>query len=316
MIVIDWGSTSLRAYRLGTDGEIIEQRRAALGILACTDRFEAALKQQIAGWDDALVILTGMIGSRQGWIEVPYVNCPATLTEIAAGMMPVSAPGLHDRNVWIVPGLLCRTAVPQAADVMRGEETQLCGLLEHLDAARHIVCLPGTHSKWAIVDQGRIESFFTAMTGEVFDLLRRRSLLARLMTEGGDSMEKPAFIQGIARAGQPGGLLHHLFSVRTAGLMETLQPTQLASYLSGLLIGHELLDSQWAGQARATGVHLVGGPALIESYLLAMHQLGIAAEIHDETLAARGAHALARCRNLLGERSAGHRMTATAGEKQ
>lgn len=300
MIAVDWGSTNLRAFRLGTDGEIIEQRRAALGILACTDRFEAVLKQQIAGWDDALVILTGMIGSRQGWVEVPYVECPATLDHIAAGMMTVSAPDLHGRNVWIGPGLLYRTAVPDAADVMRGEETQLCGLLEHLDAARRTVCLPGTHSKWAIVDKGRIDSFFTAMTGEVFDLLRRHSLLARLMTEGGDTMDKPAFIQGIARASQSGGLLHHLFSVRTAGLMEMLQPTQLASYLSGLLIAHELLDSQWAGQPRATRVHLVGGPALVESYLLAMQQLGIATEIHNDTLAARGVHALARCRGLLG----------------
>jgi len=300
MIAIDWGGSSLRAFRLNTAGVIIDQRRAACGILTGTDQFAHVLQQQIAEWNDPLIVLAGMIGSRQGWVEVPYVECPATLADIAAGMTKIDAPTFPNRSLWIVPGVLHRAATPNAVDVMRGEETQLCGLLQHLNAARHIACLPGTHSKWAIVEHGRIDCFFTAMTGELFELLRKHSLLARLMTDN-TALDAPAFMQGIDRARQSGGLLHHLFSVRTSGLMGTLQPEQLASYLSGLLIAHELLDSLWAEQARDCTVHLIGSPALLESYSLAMRHLDITVELHDETLAATGAYALARHRGLLDE---------------
>jgi 2-dehydro-3-deoxygalactonokinase len=299
MIVVDWGSSSLRAFRLNTAGRIVDQRRAACGVLAGTDQFADVLQQQIAEWTDPLVVLAGMIGSRQGWVEVPYVECPTTLADIAAAMTPIDAPTLPDRSLWIVPGVLYRAATPNGVDVMRGEETQLCGLLQRVDTTRHVACLPGTHSKWVIIEHGRIESLFTAMTGELFELLRRHSLLARLMAADNDALDVPAFVQGIDRARQPGGLLNHLFSVRTSGLTGALQPAQLASYLSGLLIGHELLDSQWAEQARGFRVHLIGSPALLEPYSLAMRHLAIAVEVHDETLAAMGAHALARHRGLL-----------------
>lgn len=299
MIAVDWGTSSFRAFRLDACGVVIEQRRAALGVLACKGRFEAVLQEQIAGWDDELIVLAGMIGGRQGWVEMPYVSVPAAAADIAAAMLRIDATGLRGRNVWTVPGLLHRGLTPNSADVMRGEETQLCGLLEHEDSTRLLVCLPGTHSKWAVVEQARIGSFFTAMTGELFDLLRTHSLLASLMTKENSAIDHAAFIQGIARAGEPGGLLHHLFSVRTSGLLGSLQTRQLSSYLSGLLIAHELLDSQWRQQMQGQTVHLIGGPALLEAYSLALRQLKIAVKLHDETLAASGMHVLARHRGLL-----------------
>ena len=299
MIAVDWGSSSLRTFRLDDRGKIMEQRRSDLGVLTCQGQFERVLQQQIVGWNDPLIVLACMISSRQGWVEVPYVECPVTMGVIAAGMMNVEAPGLPNRRVWIVPGLICRTVAANATDVLRGEETQLCALMAHADSMRRIVCLPGTHSKWAIVEGGRIESFFTVMTGEVFDLLRKRSLLASLMTESLEPLDREAFRQGMAQAQKTGGVLHHLFSVRTAGLTNTLKPAQLASYLSGLLIAHELLDLPWAEEVRGQSVHLIGNPALLESYRLALLELGTAVEIHPETLAAHGAHALAQHRGLL-----------------
>jgi L-arabinonolactonase len=171
-------------------------------------------------------------------------------------------------------------------------ETQLVGLMGRLDAQRHVVCLPGTHSKWAMVKDGRVESFITAMTGELFELLCKHSLLGRLMTERGDTIDPSACEQGIVRAREPGGLLHHLFSVRTSGLLGTLEPRQLASYLSGLLIAHEVLDSACGGDRRGQLVHLVGSPALLEPYSFVLRKLGITLGLHDEALLAAGAHQL------------------------
>lgn len=293
MIAVDWGTTSLRAYLLDAGGRIVDRRRAALGILACAGRFEAVLGEQVAGWDDPVIVLGGMIGSRQGWHEVPYVRCPAGPAEIAAGMAEVRAPSLPGRGVWIVPGA-CHAGADGVPEVMRGEETQICGLLGQLGAGRHMICLPGTHNKWVVIERGRIAEFFTAMTGEVFAVLRQHSILGKLIE--GDAHDPEAFARGVAQAGRPGGLLHHLFGVRTLGLFDTLRPEQLGAYLSGLLIGHEI-----NGLAPHAGtVHMVGGERLIELYALALREHGVVIESHGEETAARGLHLLASTRGLLG----------------
>jgi 2-dehydro-3-deoxygalactonokinase len=240
-----------------------------------------------------------MVGSRQGWLEVPYVECPATLADVAAGMRQIDSPGLPDRSVWIVPGLLCRGTAKNGADVLRGEETQLFGLLEGSPTRRQLVCMPGTHSKWVVAEKGRVESLFTAMTGELFELLRKHSLLGRLMPERQDTFDQSACNQGIERARESGGLLHHLFSVRTSGLLGTLEPRQLAPYLSGLLIAHEILGSPWAAELRGQRVHLVGSSAVLEPYSWVMRNRGMTVELHDETLSATGAHLLAKHADLL-----------------
>lgn len=296
MIAVDWGSSNLRAFRLGAAGEVLEQRSSALGALACEGRFESVLAEQIAGWDDPLLLLAGMVGSRQGWVEVPYVDCPVTLHDIAAGMLRIDAATLPGRQVWIAPGLRYRSD-GNAFDVLRGEEVQLCGLMQRIDERPHLVCMPGTHSKWARIEGGCIRSFFTAMTGEVFDVLRKHSLLGRLMSAD-LGLDHDAFMQGMERAQHSGGLLHHLFSVRTSGLLGVLQPDQLSSYLSGLLIAHELLDSDWCTQARGHTVHLIGAPAPSAAYVLALRRFDIDVQQHDETLAATGLLALARAAGL------------------
>lgn len=292
MIAIDWGTTSLRAYLLDAAGQIIDQCRAALGILACQGRFEAVLADQIAGWDDPVIVLAGMIGSRQGWRDVPYIRCAAGPAEIAGGMEAVQAESLPGRQIWIVPGL-SHEGADGVPEVMRGEETQICGLLEQLGDGRHILCLPGTHNKWVVIEDGRIVEFFTAMTGEVFSVLRQHSILGKLME--GDAHDAEAFSRGIAQAARPGGLLHHLFGVRTTALFGSLGPTQLASYLSGLLIGHETL-----GLAPNSGlVHMVGGERLTELYAVALQARGVSTQAHGEASVARGIYLLAQARGLI-----------------
>jgi 2-dehydro-3-deoxygalactonokinase len=297
MIAVDWGTSSFRAYRLDVSGTVLEQRSAAVGLLACQGGFEAMLAQQLAGWGDELILMAGMIGSRNGWCEVPYVACPAGLGEIAAGLHSVAADSLPGRRVFIAPGLSHRPAAG-APEVMRGEETQLIGLFEALPGAGpHTVCLPGTHSKWATVGAGRISAFHTAMTGELYALLKQHSLLGALMDHeaGATTEDAPAFELGVRTSADAGGLLSHLFSVRTRGLFGELSAVQLPSYLSGLLIGHELQGLM----AGARHVHLIGSEALVHRYRCALALRGVDAQVHAEALAARGLYQLAVAARLV-----------------
>lgn len=294
MIAVDWGTSSFRAYRLDASGAVLEQRNAAAGLLACQGRFEPMLAQQLAGWDDALILMAGMIGSRNGWREVPYVPCPASLDEIAAGMLLVAADSLPGRRIFIAPGLSQR-AQASAPEVMRGEETQLIGLFDELAGdGPHTVCLPGTHSKWATVGAGRITGFHTAMTGELYAVLKQHSLLGALMNhDAGD--DTSAFELGLRTSLDAGGLLNHLFSVRTRGLFGELSAAQLPSYLSGLLIGDEM-NGLLAG---ARHVHLIGSEALVQRYRQALAGRGVETKSHGEALAARGLYRLATTARLI-----------------
>ncbi|WP_045757931.1 2-dehydro-3-deoxygalactonokinase [Xanthomonas albilineans] len=292
MIVVDWGTSSLRGYRLDADGGILEQRRSDQGIAVCQGHFAATLAALIDSWPGD-VVLCGMIGSRNGWIELPYAPCPADTAVLAKAMRSLRDPALPGRTLWFVPGVASTNApVP---DVMRGEETQLIGLLDTLaqerqDNAHHTVCLPGTHSKWVDLEHGRIAALATMMTGELYALLRQHSLLARLMESDDASFDAPGFAAGVQRSGDPGGLLHHLFGVRSLGLFERLSAAAAPSYLSGLLIGHELR----ARLPLAPVVHLVGGSSLLTRYAHALRGLGSSVHTHPEDLAARGLYRLAR----------------------
>ncbi len=297
MIAVDWGTSSLRAYRLGASGIVLEQRSSAAGIRACQGGFEAVLAEQLRGWDDELIVMAGMIGSRNGWLEVPYVACPAGLDEIAAGLRDVAAAGLPGRRILIAPGLSDRPAVG-APEVMRGEEAQLLGLMGDLAAdGAHTVCLPGTHSKWATVRGGRVVAFHTAMTGELYAVLTQHSLLGALMDHAGGAAadDASAFERGLQASRDPGGLLNHLFGVRTRALFGELTAAQLPSYLSGILIGHELQGLP----AGTTPVHLIGGEALLRPYRRALAWRGIDAHLHGEALAARGLFRIARAADLV-----------------
>lgn len=294
MIAVDWGTSRFRAYRLDAAGAVLEQRSAAAGLLACQGAFEAVLVQQLGGWDDDTVLMAGMIGSRSGWLEVPYVDSPAGLAEIAAGLREVRAPALPGRRVFIAPGVVQHRA-GRPPEVMRGEEVQVLGLADRLGGdGPYTLCLPGTHSKWVRLDEGRIVSLRTAMTGELYALLRRYSLLAALMPADADDGENAdAFALGLAESARDGGLSHHLFGVRTQGLFGTLGPARAPSYLSGLLIGHELRGLLPAG---CGAVHLVGESALVQRYQAALAAFGVGAQVHDAACSANGLFRLAAAR--------------------
>jgi 2-dehydro-3-deoxygalactonokinase len=291
VIAVDWGGTSLRVYRLDEDGAVCDSRRADAGALNCGGRFAGTLAAQIHGWDDEQVVLCGMVGARGGWHEVPYVECPADTRRIAAGMLAITSddPALSGRTLRIVPGVIDRRSA-RVADVMRGEETQIAGLLHLRGGNVDLVCLPGTHSKWVRIRAGAIASLQTAMTGELHALLRTHGILARLMESGDTAFDAESFDAGVRRSNDAGGLLHHLFGVRTQGLLGQLTAVQAPSYLSGLLIGHEI----GALAPAVATVQLIASERLALAYSRALASFGIEAEIHSERLAAAGMHALAR----------------------
>lgn len=286
MIGVDWGTTSLRAYRLAADGQVRDRIQAPDGIQHVRS-FPDALSRTIGPWlaeGEDRVLLAGMVGSRQGWTETPALPCPAGPREIAAALVAVP----FDRaRVLMVPGL-CTKDAEGVPEVMRGEETQLLGV-DLPDEA--LVCLPGSHSKWARIGDGRIAAFRTHLTGEAYAALRCHTILGRMMTEGADDLT--AFDRGVARAGDGGGLLHHLFGVRTLGLAGALAETGAASYLSGLLIGHEVRAALSAAHRPPRQlVNLIGNPALCALYARAIDACGGMPEVldTDAAAAARGLH--------------------------
>lgn len=280
MIVVDWGTTHLRAYRLTASGEIEARKSLPKGIMSVEPgAFAAALEEVLDDWpelSDDPIMMSGMIGSRQGWFEVPYVECPAGLQELAAGVKPV--PWTRVRTVFICPGLVCRDAegVP---DVMRGEEVQIIGALSSIIGMESVtICLPGTHSKHVLVRNRRIERFLTHMTGEIFGLLRDHSILGRLGTERRSNLD--AFDDGLRRAQRASGLLHHVFGVRTRILMNELEAASLTDYLSGILIGHELISSPLQPP-----ILIIGDPTLCALYERAMAGFGVDAEVMSADVA-------------------------------
>ena len=277
MIGVDWGTSNFRAFRW-RDGQVIDRITSGPGLLSVPPGgFAAALRGAVGGWlgdGERRVLLSGMVGSRQGWVEAPYLPCPADLSALAAACVAVPFEGAAVR---LAPGLSAKDAdgVPE---VMRGEEAQLLGLLARTGPDA-VVCLPGSHSKWARIEAGRIAGFTTHLTGEAYAALRHHTILGRLMQDG--PTEPTAFLRGVDRASRPGGLLHHLFGIRALGLFGELSEGEAAAFLSGLLIGHELLHAP----AAAT-VHLCGDPALCGLYAAAIEQRGGRAVRHMEDAAA------------------------------
>lgn len=286
MIGLDWGTSSLRAWRIGADGAVTDTRSSKRGIMNVTDRaFETVLRETVGDWlaqGETNILLCGMVGSRQGWQEAKYLPCPAGLDDLASHLTSVAMDGAEVR---IVPGLVGADAdgVPE---VMRGEEVQVLGAADRSDMR---LCLPGTHSKWVRLAGGRIEQFSTFMTGEMFAALTEHTILAHSVR--GNTVDPDAFNDGLRRARQAGGVLHHAFGVRTRVLRGEMTEAAAYGYLSGLLIGHEL-NAAFEGAEHPVAV--VGADSLARLYADAITARGGSATIIGEAAAASGLARLGR----------------------
>lgn len=272
VLAIDWGTSSLRGALLDAQGQVAEERSFARGILTVpAGQFRAAFDDCFGDWmkdPDTVCLMSGMVGSKQGWLEAAYCGCPAGFADVAARLA-----WLEPDRIAIVPGLCCENdGVP---DVMRGEETQIFGALQLLGSQEALIVLPGTHSKWVRVKDGRIQSFATFMTGEFFALLRQHSILSRTLPEREGDFDAEAFNQGVRLALGGSSLLHSAFSTRTLALFDRLPATAMHSYLSGLVIGEELRAQTWQSDAE---VIIIGSETLTQRYQMALAQCHVAAK--------------------------------------
>ena len=281
LVAVDWGSSALRAARLDEAGQVIEERASARGVLTVAPgEFPTVFESCVSDWmqrPGALCLMSGMVGSQQGWQQAAYCACPAGFDEIAAKLSWIE----HDR-IAIVPGLCCDHSglsgsdhLPKIPDVMRGEETQILGALQRFGIQDGLLVLPGTHSKWVHVEAGKIQHFSTFMTGEIYALLRQHSILARTMPALDGDIDWLAFDQGVAVAKRSSSLLESAFRVRTLSLFDRMTEASRPSYLSGLVIGEEL-----RAQALSHNSHifLVGADALTLRYERALSMRSISVQ--------------------------------------
>ena len=243
-IAVDWGTSSLRATLLGSSGQPLGRVARPSGIMAVPNgNFAGELEMACGAWrqsyPDITVLMSGMIGSQQGWIESPYLEAPCDMKGLIASMITV--PDV-DGQIYIMPGVRARTA-DGAPEIMRGEETQVGGVITANGVTDGLFCIPGTHSKWIHVRDSQIHDFATFITGEMFSLLKNHSILGRLM-DPEDTFNLDSFTQGLERAREAGGLLHRLFSARALGILQEMTKPGLASFLSGQLIGSEIMGAK------------------------------------------------------------------------
>ena len=292
LVGVDWGSTSARAFRIAPDGGIIDVRRAEDGVFAGHDSFDKRLRSLIGEWlpseDPPPILLCGMIGSDRGWVHAPYVAAPSGLDDLARGL--VFAP--FDGAACIVPGV--SLVVGETCEVMRGEETLLMGLAAQ--ESRRTVCLPGTHSKWVDLIDGRIVAFRTCMTGEMRALLLGGGTLAPQVPQVPSRRE---FLNGLVASREAGALATRLFQARARRLLGNLAAEHVAAFVSGILIGDEI-ERQVSNATRREPIVLVARGVLAEDYSVALKLAGQPFNTVDpETLAAAGLLKIAVCAGLV-----------------
>ena len=323
LIALDWGTSSLRAYRLDAAGRTLDTRHLPWGIMrlpqplqdgaatATLSGFELAFEQACGDWlraEPALpVIACGMVGSAQGWREAAYLDVPLDLARIGTQLTVVERGGATP--VHIVPGLIQRQGLP---NVMRGEETQVFGVLFEPARAHDnmLIGLPGTHSKWVGAQRGRVTHFHTFMTGEIYAALRGHTILGRTMADSAGA-DMAAFERGLQVAGSPAGragVLSTVFSTRALGLTGQLAPTSQADYLSGLLIGHEVaaLAQLLRQQGELPRIVLCGEPALCGRYIQALQHYGLGTPEMAQDATERGLWHLAVSAGLIDSRPTAH----------
>ncbi|WP_440983711.1 2-dehydro-3-deoxygalactonokinase, partial [Shinella sumterensis] len=290
-VAVDWGTSSFRLWLIGRDETVLAERRSGEGMTtAARTGFAAVLQSHLAAIsapEDLPVLICGMAGAKQGWVEAGYLDTPAALSAIPAAAVRV--PGVA-ADIRILPGLAQRDAA--APDVMRGEETQLLGAAAELGNGDHLVCMPGTHSKWVRLSAGKVEGFSTFMTGELFDAIAKNTILSHAVADAGAiAPDNAAFRSAVTRmVANPALATSQMFSVRAGSLIAGLSPDDAKARLSGTLIGLEIAGALSLA-AQDTPVTLVASGSLGMLYEQALAAAGLAPTVIDADAAVR--HGLA-----------------------
>ncbi len=271
-IAIDWGSTNLRAW-LYRDNVEIEHRCSASGITRLGNQTPRQVFDNItSGWRESgcPAIMAGMVGSNAGWISVPYLSCPTHLDDLAKHLTPVDDVG------WIVPGISVNR--DDNCNVMRGEETQLLGAWRAMPAS--VFIMPGTHSKWVLMNGDTVQDFRTVMTGELHHLLMHHSLLGAGLPD--QLPNESAFNGGLHQGLNDTAILPRLFEIRAAHVLGTLPREYVGDWVSGILIGAEVAQMKSLyGYGAIEKATVIANPELAKRYTIALHQAGIPSEVID-----------------------------------
>jgi 2-dehydro-3-deoxygalactonokinase len=284
-VAVDWGTSSFRLWLIDRAGGVLAERRSPEGMMAAAKLGFAAVLQShldaVGAANDLPVVICGMAGARQGWVEAGYIDTPAHLALILQRAVPV--PG-QSRDIRILPGIAQRD--PRAPDVMRGEETQLLGALGADAAGEAVVCIPGTHSKWARVSGGTVERFATFMTGELFSVVSRETILSHAVV-GANEEDTEAFKSAVIAAFETPALAANLlFRVRSSQLLYGSSASSAREKISGTLIGLELAAGL-AGDQPRSGITLVASGRLAVLYRLAFETFSVAVQSIDAEEAVR-----------------------------
>jgi 2-dehydro-3-deoxygalactonokinase len=284
---VDWGTSSFRLWLIDEDGTVLGERRSSEGMTtAASTGFAQVLQSHLSALfapDDIPVIVCGMAGARQGWVEAGYIDTPTLLSAILTGA--VSVPG-QKRDVRILPGLAQRSK--QAPDVMRGEETQLLGAIAADAHGEQIVCMPGTHSKWVRVVDGAVTGFSTFMTGELFDVITKHSILSHAVTGAEAMPADAAALEAAVKAAfdQPALATSLIFGARAGQLLHGLTAVGAQARISGTLIGAEIAGGL-LNVGKGTAITLVASGRLQTLYESAFHILSLPYQTIDADAAVR-----------------------------
>jgi 2-dehydro-3-deoxygalactonokinase len=297
LIGLDWGTTSLRAHLICSNGALLETISSSEGIMSPDGKNFAQTFEKVAGpWlkknPSLPVIASGMITSRNGWLETTYLPLPAGPSDFASALTCFN---INDtQKIYFVTGASYENDAGDP-DIMRGEEVQIIGCLSESRGPKETFLLPGTHSKWAIAHSGKIKSFMSFMTGEVFALLKNHSILGTLATPIQNPMSD-GFLKGVKRRfGANSSLLHQVFSARTLALFDQLPSDEISDFLSGLLIGDEVKSAVRKFNIKASHtVHIIGRGDLAERYSMALNAVSISNKIAPEHAAATGLYQIAK----------------------
>jgi 2-dehydro-3-deoxygalactonokinase len=301
LIAVDWGTSNMRARLLDAAGGVLAEAESEDGIARVeAGGHEAAFERLVGAWPRVPAIMAGMIGSRQGWREAAYLPCPAAVGDLAASVLRFDT--ASGRPVAIVPGIMVRSAA-RDGDVMRGEETQIVGMIDGEPDFSGVAILPGTHSKWVSIGAATVKDFQTFLTGEIFELLSQKSFLRHSVAAGdGDLTQSPDFALAVRRTAEEGlPFLSAIFSVRVRALLDNVDRADNLAYLSGLVIGGEIAAARAAGRFNdATTLRIVGSRSLGRAYARAFALLGVqAVGLDGNGLALAGLIHIARTIGLL-----------------
>jgi len=282
-IIVDWGTTNFRASLIDSNDNTIDSISSNDGMMRFSkDEFHPFLIKQLSSWlqkDKSLkIFMSGMVGSLNGWLETKYLHCDVTLDELSQNLVQI--PNIEE-SIYIVPGV--KTLKNDLVDLMRGEEIQIFGALKENNIKDCVLILPGTHSKWAQVQNEKIVDFKTNMTGEIFNTLGEHTILAKSIES--KELNLDSFEKGLLLSQENGGLLNQVFQVRAQA--KDIGEYNVYSFLSGILIGHEIKEMNTLFTVKS--VLIVGNSTLNSLYEKALKTYDIQSSVVDSGVATRNA---------------------------